>query len=188
MHCLIAVVRIILVLSVVMCLGCAQRVADPDNICEIFRQHPEWCKILDRVRKKFGVPVAVEMAILYQESNFTNYSAIESKKLSLGDEERTATFWQRYFGKFYYSQNKMNFRLAANFMGWYLARLHKKLDIPFNEADTLYLVYGEGTLNYRLADYQFKQELVRTALMVAWRAREYQAQLPHCRAMLSKSR
>ena len=51
--------------------GCATAPpSNPENICAIFREKPEWHDAALKVQKKWGAPVEVPMAMMYQESSF----------------------------------------------------------------------------------------------------------------------
>ncbi len=41
-----------------------------DNICEIFREYPEWFWAAQTSQAQWGIPMSVQMAIIYQESHF----------------------------------------------------------------------------------------------------------------------
>ena len=51
--------------------GCATAPpSNPDNICAIFREKPDWHDAALKVQKKWGAPVPIPMAMMYQESSF----------------------------------------------------------------------------------------------------------------------
>ena len=51
--------------------GCASAPpSDPDNICAIFREHRDWYKASKKASNRWGGPIHVPMAIMYQESSF----------------------------------------------------------------------------------------------------------------------
>ncbi|HHL21711.1 MAG TPA: lytic transglycosylase, partial [Aliiroseovarius sp.] len=41
-----------------------------DNACSIVKERPAYLKAMKRAERKWGVPVPVQMAIIYQESKF----------------------------------------------------------------------------------------------------------------------
>ncbi len=43
---------------------------NPENICEIFREHGDWYFAAKDVRDRWGVPIHVPMSMMYQESSF----------------------------------------------------------------------------------------------------------------------
>ncbi|MGL5304524.1 MAG: hypothetical protein ACRC9M_13150, partial [Aeromonas sp.] len=44
--------------------------AQPENLCQIFREKPEWHEAALKMNKKWGTPIHVVMAMMYQESSF----------------------------------------------------------------------------------------------------------------------
>lgn len=46
------------------------RPANPENICDIFRQNQDWYKAAVDVQERWKVPLAVPMSMMYQESSF----------------------------------------------------------------------------------------------------------------------
>ncbi|PTB82792.1 hypothetical protein C9986_02225, partial [Pseudidiomarina aestuarii] len=51
--------------------GCATAPPEqPDNLCEIFREKRDWYDAAADMRDKWGVPIHIPMAIMYQESSF----------------------------------------------------------------------------------------------------------------------
>ena len=43
---------------------------NPENICEIFREHRDWYFAAKETRERWGVPIHVPMSMMYQESSF----------------------------------------------------------------------------------------------------------------------
>ena len=50
----------------------SQPPAQPENLCQIFREKPEWHKAALKMNEKWGTPVHVVMAMMYQESSFVH--------------------------------------------------------------------------------------------------------------------
>ena len=46
--------------------------AQPENLCQIFREKPDWHKAALRMNERWGTPVHVVMAMMYQESSFVH--------------------------------------------------------------------------------------------------------------------
>ncbi|MGY2437034.1 transglycosylase SLT domain-containing protein, partial [Escherichia coli] len=46
--------------------------AQPENLCQIFREKPDWHKAALKMNEKWGTPVQVVMAMMYQESSFVH--------------------------------------------------------------------------------------------------------------------
>ena len=61
----------VLVILVALASGCATSPPDdPENICAIFKEKRSWRKAAQRSEKRWGTPVHVQMAIIFQESAF----------------------------------------------------------------------------------------------------------------------
>lgn len=65
-------------LSLVLLLsGCATFAPNPpqdqSNICEIFREQPSWYDYARESQKKWGTPIATQMAFIQQESSFRSH-------------------------------------------------------------------------------------------------------------------
>ena len=52
------------------CAGSELAPEDTDNLCEIFFKNKQWYLDADRASRKWGIPIPVLMAIMYQESKF----------------------------------------------------------------------------------------------------------------------
>ncbi|MGL5469163.1 MAG: hypothetical protein ACRDCT_13405, partial [Shewanella sp.] len=56
--------------------GCATSPPQsPENICDIFQEHRSWYTAAKETRDKWGVPVHVPLAMMYQESSFKHNAA-----------------------------------------------------------------------------------------------------------------
>ena len=186
-------IGIIIFLSLLL-IGCAT-VPPPDNahnICSIFQQYPEWQEATLRTERRFKVPVAVQMAVIYQESSF-NATARPPRQWIFGiipwtrptsaygycqAVDPTWRLYQRETGN--YDTNRHDFAEADEFVGWYAARAKRRAGVPPNDAYALYLAYHEGITNYMNRTYLRKPWLMRVAKKVQARARMYDRQLLRC--------
>src|SRR5690606_28715647 len=77
-------IGILLVLLVCLLTGCVtQPPRNINNVCHIFREYPKWYSDTLSVQHRWRVPVAVQMAILHQESKFN----------ATAQPPRTHLFW-----------------------------------------------------------------------------------------------
>lgn len=190
-----------LIVLATLLVGCATR-PQPDNvenICKIFTQYPDWYKYANHTQKKWGVPIPVQMAIIYQESSFNARARPPRKKLlwiipwkrpssAYGYSQALKNTWkdyQRQSGN--YGGKRHAFEDASDFIGWYSNQVWKKLGIPPTNAYALYLAYHEGTGGYARYSYLKKPWLIRVARKVANRSQMYQQQLNICQGSLNKS-
>ncbi len=171
-----------------------------ENVCAIFKEYPSWYRDTQKAARKWGVPAAVQMAIIYQESAFDGEARPPRTKLlwiipwkhvtsaysysqaldATWDEYKTAT--HSYFAK------RNNFADATDFIGWYVERTHRYTGIPKYDAYRLYLAYHEGWTGYNRKTYLRKPWLMSVARKVQYRAVNYQRQLNGCRASLEQQK
>ncbi|NLY34734.1 MAG: hypothetical protein GX040_08470 [Alcaligenaceae bacterium] len=166
--------------------------ANPENICEIFREKPSWHEAALDAKEKWGVPVHVPMAMMYQESTF-RHDAKPPKDYLLG-----IIPWGRVSSAYGYAQAKDevwsdyrketnrwspdrdDFSDALDFMGWYMSKAQKVNGISKWDAYAQYLNYHEGWTGYRNGTHQSKKWLLNTAQKVKDRASRYSAQYAAC--------
>lgn len=194
-----------LIFSAVMVLlfvkGCAsQPPARQDNLCSIFQEHPKWFKAAAKSERRWGVPIAVQMAFVQRESSFDSRARPPRKKLlgvvpwkrpssAYGYAQATNGTWDAYkraTRSVLADRNK--FSDAVDFIGWYNTVSHKKLGIAKSNAEQLYLAYHEGQGGYARGSYRKKPKVQSYARTVAARAAQYQTQLSGCRKKLERKR
>ena len=62
--------------------GCATSPPEQvDNVCDIFRERPGWYSDAKESRARWGVPISVSMAFMYQESRFVATAKPPRKKI-----------------------------------------------------------------------------------------------------------
>lgn len=160
-----------------------------ENICEIFRDNPKWFNDAHHSFRRWGSPVAVQIAFVYQESRFVANASpkssitIFSNKTSsaLGYAQALDGTWRDYVnatGNF--NADRTNMRDALDFIGWYNSNANRKLGLGFNQPRELYLAYHEGIKGYSLQTYDEKQWLKTVATQVHERAVKYDKQLRSC--------
>jgi len=167
-----------------------------DNVCSIFKQYPKWYWATQDVKKKWGVPIPVQMAIIHQESHFKSKAKPPRTHIlwiipwtrptsAYGYTQALDMTWNNYVKKTGNSGgSRNNFADAVDFIGWYVSTAHRKLGISKNNAYALYLSYHEGMGGYKRRTYLRKRWLIKVARKVARRARTYQAQMRACRKEL----
>ncbi len=191
----------VLVIILLACIfsGCASKPPrNPDNICHIFEEKPGWYKAAKRAEKKWGAPLQVPMAMMYQESRF-NSKARPPRNYLLGFIP-----WTRKSSAFGYSQAKTgtwkdyrretgngwadrdDFSDAIDFMGWFIAKTHTINKVSKWDARNQYFNYHEGWGGYRKGTYKRKKWLINVAEKVHIRASNYGAQYRACKAELDK--
>ncbi|EEX16398.1 hypothetical protein CSE45_0128 [Citreicella sp. SE45] len=169
----------------------------PDNLddaCAILTQRPNYIRAFKATERKWGVPVHVQMATIYQESKFKS-DARTPFRYSLGvipNGRQSSAFgysqaldgtWDEYLestGK--RRARRDDIRDATDFMGWYMAGTRDGLGISLRDARNQYLAYHEGRSGFKRGSHNSKAWLVRVADEVGNRAIVYEVQLAGCRA------
>lgn len=182
---------------IVLLSGClASTPRQTKNICQIFKNRPKWYWAADRAEKRWKIPVAVQMAIIHQESRFVADAKPARKYIlgvipwfrpsnAYGYSQALNGTWDRYkkaTGR--WSADRDKFEDAVDFIGWYANQAHKRAGIARNDTYSLYLAYHEGVGGYMRKTYKRKPWLVQVSRKVAYRAIDYHQQLNLCRKYL----
>ncbi|MCC1491419.1 lytic transglycosylase [Cognatishimia sp. F0-27] len=172
--------------------GSGQAPRNLDNACSILEQRPGYLRAFRAVERKYGVPVHVQMATIYQESKFVSdartpfrYSLgvipIGRQSSAFGYSQALDGTWDEYLKETGNRRARRdNIRDATDFMGWYMVGTRDQLGISLSDARNQYLAYHEGRAGYRRGSYNSKSWLVRVAARTADRAEMYRQQLPRC--------
>ena len=186
--------RALVLLALVSACGSANHSAprNLDNACAITAERPSYLKAMKRTERRWGVPVAVQMATIYQESKFIGNARTPRQYalgvIPMGRQSSAYGYSQALDGTWdEYKQRERKRRAkrddisdATDFMGWYFNLSNKELGIPLNDARNQYLAYHEGRTGYRRGSYNNKAWLLRVSNEVAERAVVYDAQLTAC--------
>jgi hypothetical protein len=172
--------------------------AQLDDICQVFDEKRGWYKASKRSFKRWGVPIQVQMAIIYQESSFKAkakpprrrlFGFIPTTRLSsaYGYAQVKDATWNWYIDKTgNRGADRDNFGDAVDFIGWYGDLSQSSLGISKWDAKNQYLAYHEGHGGYRRKSFAKKGWLVRVASKVGARAKRYGAQLKGCEGRLNR--
>lgn len=163
-----------------------------NNICSVFKQHPDWYQDAKAAEKRWHLPIHIQMAIIHQESKFDAYAKPERTKLlwvipwtrpssAYGYAQALDMTWSRYKrarGRMLASRS--NFEDSVDFVGWYANQAHHRAGISLQDPFALYLAYHEGVGGYQRKTYRRKRWLINVARKVRTRAQIYEAQLGRC--------
>lgn len=164
-----------------------------DDACAILRQRPAYLKAMKATERKWGVPVYVQMAAIYQESKFIGNARTPHRFalgiIPMGRQSSAYGFSQALDGTWEeYQRDQRRFGAkrdritdATDFMGWYMNDSTEKLGIPKSDAEAQYLAYHEGRNGYAAQSYLDKPWLVDVAAAIGQRSRMYAEQLQYCR-------
>jgi hypothetical protein len=173
--------------------GCTT--APPKNttdICEIFKEKDDWWDAASDMQDKWGTPVHVVMAMMYQESSFKADAAPPMRwflgfipygraSSAYGYSQAKTVTWNDYVRETGNSwSDRDNFDDAIDFMGWFTAKTHRINKVSKWDAKNQYLNYHEGWGGYRNKSYNSKGWLVKVANKVDQRAKTYGQQLRRC--------
>jgi hypothetical protein len=182
-----------LALGLAVVAGCAKGPPrDPDDACAIFRERRGWWEAARESRERWGVPEAVQLAVMHQESRFRSDSRPPRRRLlwifpwkrassAYGYGQVTEGTWREYQRRTGNGgADRDDFGDVVDFIGWYGHLIHQAVHVPKDDAYHLYLAYHEGPGGYRRGTHLKKSWLLAVARQVADRARRYQAQYALC--------
>ena len=172
--------------------GCASRPpGNQHDLCEVFRQHPDWYDAARESQQNWGVPIHIQMAFVHHESGYRSHAKppfdwflfipLGRPSSAQGFAQIQDPAWDDYRkerGSWFRSRSDIDD--ALDFVGWYNHRSHELLGISKWDARNLYLAYHEGHTGYRRGSYRSKRELLRVADRVDRTAGAYGEQLRRC--------
>lgn len=169
------------------------------DICDIFEDRRGWYNAAKSAEQRWGIPVSVNMAFIYQESSFQSRAKPARNKFlwifpgrrpssAYGYAQALDETWQEYEQKSGNSRaSRRNFSDAIDFVAWYNANSTRISNIANNNAMHLYYAYHEGNGGYQRASYRSKQWLVDAAGRVQANSSRFAVQLDGCRRELDKN-
>lgn len=165
-----------------------------DDACSIARQRPKYMKAFKSTQRKWGVPVSVQMATVYQESKYRSDARTPFRYVlgvipmgrqssAYGFSQALDATWDQYRKETRRRGAKRD-RMsdASDFIGWYMNQSRTRNGIALTDARNQYLAYHEGHNGYARGSYKNKSWLLRVAANVDARARMYDGQLRTCGA------
>jgi hypothetical protein len=170
-----------------------------ENLCHIFEEKDDWYDAAADMREKWGVPIHVPMAMMYQESSFRHNAKPPRDYLFFG-----LIPWGRISSAYGYAQAKTmtwddykretgnssadrdDFEDAIDFMGWFIKKTHSINKVSKWDAKLQYLNYHEGWGGYKRQSYRKKAWLTKVANRVNERSLRYAQQLRGCEDDLNK--
>lgn len=160
---------------------------NPEDLCSVFAEKPDWLEAAARSEERWGVPVPIQLAIIYRESRFRHDAVPRSKTVGTmyGYGQVIDSTWNHYrqrTGRL--GARRDDFADTVDFIGWYADLLHRRVGIAKDDAHSLYLAYHEGPTGYRRGRYRSKPRLLEVTQRLERRAHRYRAQLETCHADL----
>ncbi len=172
--------------------GSGQAPNNLDNACSILSQRPGYLRAFRAAERKWGVPVHVQMATIYQESKFISDARtplrfslgvipVGRQSSAFGYSQALDATWKEYQQREGGRRTRRDdIRDATDFMGWYMTDTARELGISLTDARNQYLAYHDGRGGFRRGTYNGKPWLVRVAGEIESRAAVYQVQLRSC--------
>jgi len=189
----------IVFLVTLLCVACSTTPPKNKNdLCKIFEEKDDWYDAAVDMRDKWGVPIHVPMAMMYQESSFRDDARPPRDYIFFG-----LIPWGRVSSAYGYSQAKTptwadyiretgnsgadrdDFEDALDFMGWFISKTYKINGISKWDAYAQYLNYHEGWGGYKRKTYLKKPWLIEVSKKVKARSLRYAKQLKSCEDELS---
>ncbi len=164
-----------------------------DDACAILAQRPTYWKAMRAAERKWGIPVHVQMAAIYQESKFIGNARTPHQYalgvIPMGRQSSAYGYSQALDGtwkEYQKDQRRGNAKRdriqdATDFMGWYMNQSTEKLGISRGDAEAQYLAYHEGRTGFASQSYLGKPWLVEVAAVIGARSNMYAEQLQRCR-------
>ncbi|MEQ8954743.1 MAG: transglycosylase SLT domain-containing protein [Gammaproteobacteria bacterium] len=169
------------------------------NICNIFEERRSWYRAARSAERQWDIPMAVNMAFIYQESSFNSRARPERTRIlwilpgprpssAFGYAQALESTWQEYEQRSGNSRaSRSDFEDAIDFVAWYNANSNRISGIARNDAYSLYLAYHEGNGGYQRGTYREKRWLLNAASQVQANASRFAGQLDSCRRDLDKN-
>lgn len=188
--------RILLILAILA--SCGSPRGNPnapsalDDACAILDERRNFLPAFKRTQDRYGVPIAVIMAMIWQESKFkatarTPYQytlgVIPTGRQSsaYGYSQALDGTWKEYqqlTGR--WGARRDNINDAAEFMGWYMQQSNQEIGLEMNDTRNQYLAYHDGRTGYKRGTWKSKRWLINVANDLQDRAVMYHLQLARC--------
>ncbi|MFD1880651.1 transglycosylase SLT domain-containing protein [Paracoccus pacificus] len=164
-----------------------------DNACALIAERPRYLAAMRATERKWGVPVAVQMATIHQESKFVGDARtphqyalgvipIGRQSSAFGYSQALDQTWEEYQKETGNRRARRDdIRDATDFMGWYMQGTYARLGVSKSDAASQYLAYHEGRTGFANGSHYGKPWLLDVANRVGARAALYQSQLATCR-------
>lgn len=172
--------------------GASQAPRNLDNACLLAREKPSYYSAMKRTEARWGVPIAVQMATIHQESKFIGTAKtpyryalgvipLGRQSSAYGYSQAIDSTWDEYRKETRsYSAKRNRIQDATDFMGWYMNGTSQKLGVSKYDARSQYLAYHEGRSGFANGSHNSKGWLLAVADKVQSRADMYAAQLNSC--------
>jgi len=168
--------------------------------CILFKEKKHWYKATKKSYDKWKTPIALQLAIIKQESSFNQFAKPQRKRFfgflpgrrpstAFGYAQVTNPTWEWYKSQTgNMNASRANFYDVTDFIGWYSEQTKKMLGISKNDFINQYLAYHEGHRGWKNKSYKSKKWLIDVSKQVETNANKYKNQLLQCENNLNKKR
>jgi len=165
--------------------------------CILFDQKKNWYKATKKSYDKWQTPIALQLAIINQESSFNQFAKPKRKKIlgifpgsrpstAFGFAQVTNPTWEWYKNKTgNINASRANFTDVTDFIGWYSTQSQNLVGISKKDFYNQYLAYHEGHGGWKNETYLSKKWLIEVAKNVETKAKLYNNQLKDCENKLN---
>lgn len=169
------------------------------NACSIFDEKDDWYKDAKKASKRWGIPIATNLAIMHQESKFVSKAKPPRTKFlwifpgprkssAYGYSQAKDETWDWYKRESGHGgADRDDFDDAIDFIAWYNHITVKRNKVKPTDTYNLYLAYHEGHGGFSRGTYKKKAWLIGVAKKVDRLARSYSVQLNKCEDRLDSS-
>ncbi len=166
------------------------------DLCAIFAEKRSWYLSAQASFERWGVPEAVQLALIFQESSFRARARPPRRKFlgifpgrrpssAYGYGQALDGTWRQFVDETGRPDAaRYRFDDVTQFVGWYGTEIERLTGIDRTDPYRLYLAYHEGPGGYLRGSHQSKGWLLEAARKVESRARTYQRQYDGCRDRL----
>ena len=166
--------------------------------CLIFDQKKNWYKATKQSYDKWETPIAFQLAVIKQESSFTQFAKPKRKKLlgfipssrpstAFGYAQITNPTWEWYKNKTgNQNASRANFADVTDFIGWYATQSENMVSISKKDYYNQYLAYHEGQNGWSKESFKDKEWLIEVAKNVERNTNMFNKQLINCENKLNK--
>ncbi len=198
---MLSIKRLLLCFCLCILVGCATKPpSNVSNICSIFKEYPSWYKAAKDSSIRWGGPIQLPMAIMYQESSFKHNAKPPMQYflgfIPTGRASNAYGYAQALQGTWADYQNEIgsrfrdrdNFANAYDFIQWYMHKTYQRNGVSKWDYYAQYLNYHEGQGGYARGTHNRKQWLLNVARRVEQRAKQYTTQIQQCLPELDNMR
>ena len=191
---------LLLILSALVLSSClSSQPQNITNVCEIFAERRNWYQAAHDSEERWRIPIAVNMAFIYQESSFRARAKPERNRFlwvlpgprqssAFGYAQALDSTWNDYESTSGNSRaSRSNFADAIDFVAWYNANSSLTNNIASSDARNLYFAYHEGNGGYQRRTHLDKPWLIDVANRVQENSEMFSRQLSSCRRDLEKN-